>query len=216
MACRSVHKAEAAKAELEASGIQGQLSVVQLDVTDDASITAAVAHVQAQFGRLDVLINNAAGGGLQEPDLRAQLRMCMETNVIGAAVVADRFRPLLLHAPRPCSVWVSSGAGSLARNEDPHATHRLARGGAYCASKTAQNMLALTERVEHADTPLRVFIVCPGFVRSNLRGSSEDEQSGWGQAGDPDVSRRTLLDIVNGNRDDEVGKLLTKDGQFPW
>ena len=82
MACRSLDKANAAKAQIEAGGITGSISTVQLDVTDDESIQKAAAFVEQQFGRLDVLINNAAWG-VSDLDRRTHFLRTMETTYTG-------------------------------------------------------------------------------------------------------------------------------------
>ena len=56
----------------------------------------------------------------------------------------------------------------------------------------------------------------PGFVRSDLRDLSEEARSGWGKAGDPEVSRQLALNIVQGQGDADVNCLVHKDGVYPW
>jgi hypothetical protein len=66
---------------------------------------------------------------------------------------------------------------------------------------------------------MKVFAMCPGFVVSNLRGTTEEMRNGspFGmQAGDPMVSGQTLLSIIEGKRDDDAGKFVHKDGVYPW
>ena len=113
IAARSLSKAQTAKSEVEAENTNSasRLSTVQLDVTDDASITRARDSVEKEFGHLDALINNAAIGN-RDSDVYTRFRVSMDTNVIGPAVVADVFRPLLLKSSNPYSIFVSSGAGS--------------------------------------------------------------------------------------------------------
>jgi NAD(P)-dependent dehydrogenase (short-subunit alcohol dehydrogenase family) len=216
MAGRSLEKAEAAKSEIEAIGIKGTLSAIQLDVTDEKSIENAVSIVEHQFGRLDVLVNNAGVGGLVS-NVKASFKGCLETNVMGPAMVADAFRPLLLKSNNPYSIFVSSGARSLVRNahQKPPAHTHIQNGAAYQVSKAALNMLSALEARDYGSN-LKVFAVSPGFVRSNLRGPGEEAISGWGGAGDPDVSGELLLSIVQGKRDADVGCLVHKDGVFPW
>ena len=203
--------------EVEGAGIKGALSSVQLDVTDEKSIEAAAAHVQQQFGRLDVLVNNAAVGGLNL-DIKTSFQLCLETNVMGPALVAAAFRPLLLKSQKPYSIYVSSGARTLVRNagQFSQSHEHIRSGGAYVVSKAALNMLAALEARDYSPKGLKVFALSPGFVRSNLRGASEEARSGWGQAGDPKVSGELVLSIVQGKRDADVGCLVHKDGVHQW
>ena len=142
----------------------------------------------------------------------------MSTNVTGPAVVAEGFRPLLLKAQAPYSIYVSSGAGSLTRASDPAPPQNRAPPfeDAYRASKAALNMIAVLEAKKFGPEGLKVFTMSPGFVVSNLRGTSEELRTGWGGAGDSMVSGQTILSIMQGERDADVGKLVTKDGVFPW
>ncbi len=222
IAARSLSKAQTAKSEVEAENTNSasRISTVQLDVTDGASITRARDFVEKEFGHLDALINNAAVGN-SDPDVYTRFRAVMDTNVIGPAVVADVFRSLLLKSSNPYSIFVSSGAGSFGR-----AVERLKgkrekppeplNGGAYHVSKAALNMIALREHVEFGEKGLKVFAMSPGFVVSNLRGTSEELRSGWGQAGPASVSGDIMLSILDGKRDEDVGKLVWKDGVYDW
>ena len=216
MAGRSLEKVKSAMSEIEAAGVKGSLSAVQLDVTDGKSIEQATKLVHEEHGRLDVLVNNAAIGST-DPDIKTRLQLSMDTNVIGPAVVAASFRPLLLKAPKPYSIYVGSGAGSLTMAAEVTANyHHIPNREAYRASKTALNMIAIMEWMEFGPQGLKVFVMCPGFVVSNLRGTSEEARSGWGQASDPQVSGRTALSIVQGERDADAGKYVHKDGVYPW
>ena len=217
MASRSHEKAKAAKSEIEADGTKGAVSTVQLDVTDERSIEAAATHVQQQFGRLDVLVNNAASGSM-DPDIKTRFQLCLETNVMGPAIVAAAFRPLLLKSPNPYSIYVSSGERTLIRNATQKSSihDNIRNGDAYLVSKAALNMLAVLESRDYGPQGLKVFAMSPGFVRSNLRGPNEEARSGWGKAGDPEVSGGIVLSIVQGKRDADLGLFVHKDGVHPW
>lgn len=203
--------------EIEAAGIKGSLSTLQLDVTNEQSVEEAALIVQQQFGRLDVLVNNAAVGGLGR-DIKTSFQMCLKTNVSGPAIVSAAFRSLLLKSQNPYSIYVGSGPRTLTRNatQKPSTHQNLQSGGAYQVSKAALNMLAILEARDYGPKGLKVFVMSPGFVRSNLRGSSEEARSGWGEAGDPEVSGELLLSIVQGHRDADVGCLVHKDGVYHW
>jgi NAD(P)-dependent dehydrogenase (short-subunit alcohol dehydrogenase family) len=219
MASRSIQKANAAMEDILAmgDGIKGTLSAVQMDVTDENSIQEAFVAVQNQFGRLDVLVNNA-GTSAMGTDIKTGYQLCLETNVMGPALVSAAFRPLLLKSQNPYSLYISSGERTLLRN----ATQRLAthvmntNGHAYQVSKAALNMIAVLEARDFGSQGLKVFAVSPGFVVSNLRGTSEEARSGRGKAADPKSSGELILSIVRGERDADVGCLVHKDGVFPW
>lgn len=222
IAARSLAKAQSAKVEVEAEhpGSTSRLSPLQLDVTDGDSIVRACESVHKDFGCLDVLINNAAVGN-GDPDVYTRYKACMDTNVVGPAVVMDVFRPLLFKSSNPYSVFVSSGAGSFSRTIQRHQGRRdkppePKNGGAYHVSKAALNMIALREHIEYGERGLKVFLISPGFVVSNLRGTTEELRSGWGQARPASESGDFILSILNGERDADVGKYIFKDGEYDW
>jgi NAD(P)-dependent dehydrogenase (short-subunit alcohol dehydrogenase family) len=138
-----------------------------LDVADKASVVAAAAAFEAQFGRLDVLVNNAAAYvDWTETAMGADLdeaHRVMEVNLFGPWQVAQAFLPLLQRSEHPRLVNVSSGGGS-------HADHRFGlttRHGAaasYGVTKAALNALTATLAAELAETPVVVNAVCPGLT----------------------------------------------------
>lgn len=223
IAARSLEKAEGAKSSLEASGnLKGQLSTVVIDVTDPNSITKAAAQIKEQFGHLDVLINNA-GIAKNNSNIQERYQACLETNVIGPALVAEAFRPLVLKSETRLSIYVSSGLGSVSATISPDSPlwpGTMAKSfpniDAYCVSKAALNMVAMQERGLFADQNLKVYTMCPGLVRSNLRGTKEEEIAAGGNAGDPLESGRTILGIIKGDRDADDGKFVHKDGVYSW
>lgn len=218
MTGRSRERIEIAKSEIESAvGATGRLTALHLDVTDLVSIQKAAAAVEKDFGRLDVLINNAAIACCMENDLQKRLWSGMVTNVIGPALVSETLRPLLLKSPNPYSIYVSSGGGSITRSTDetsPMYSHPIANGETYVVTKAALNRLAMHEAMSYRS--IKTFAMCPGFVVSNLRRWSEEAKTGWGKAGDPMVSGETLLRIVQGQRDEERYELVHKDGVYPW
>lgn len=217
MAGRSLDKVDKAMADIKSAGIKGSLSAVHLDVTDSSSINTAAQHVEATHGKLDALVNNAAIGCM-DPDIKTRMQLSMETNVIGPAVVAEAFRPLLLKTDNPYSIYVSSSLGSLEITSQPvpEGYPFYPNIDAYRMSKAALNMLMVTEAQDYGGKGLKCFTMCPGFVVSNLRGTGEEERSGGGMATDPIESGKLVLDIVEGRRDGDVGKFVHKDGVYPW
>ena len=158
----TARSAEAAATAARATGAEP----LPLDVTDPASIAAAVRRVGERHGRLDVLVNNAAidydtWQRAIDADL-AVVREAAETNLYGPWLMVQQFLPLLRASEHPRIVNVSSEAASLA-----------GLGGgtpAYTASKVALNaltrMLAAELRADH----VLVNAVCPGWVATDMGG----------------------------------------------
>lgn len=87
---------------------------------------------------------------------------------------------------------------------------------AYRMSKSALDMWAVKEHRDYSKQGLKTFVMCPGLVVSNLRGKSDEARSAWGMATSPVVSGQTMLSIIDGRRDLDVGKFVHKDGVYPW
>jgi NAD(P)-dependent dehydrogenase (short-subunit alcohol dehydrogenase family) len=175
-----------AKGQAAAQSIGTAALAVQLDVTDPASITAAAERIGNEFGRLDVLVNNAAISNtgkvpaqsveeyarLTRPSnvSMAEVRAIWETNVFGVLAVYQAMLPLLRKAPAARIVNVSSAAGSLTINADPANPRRANFGPGYSASKTALNAMTLAMAIELEPEGIKVNAVSPGFVKTNLNG----------------------------------------------
>ena len=176
---RNFERGEAAANEIGPGAIP-----LQLDVTDRASIAAAADRVCKEFGRLDVLIQNAAISNTSRPPGQSveehskttrpsnvsldEMRAVWETNVFGVLAVYQAMLPLLRKSPNARIVNVSSGAGSLARNSDPGHRGRSMFGPAYPASKTALNALTIAIAIELEPEGIKVNAVSPGFIKTNL------------------------------------------------
>lgn len=156
---------------------------IQLDVTDKASIAAAAERIGTEFGRLDVLVNNAAIakiGQLQGPVEEAakqgrlsvasldDIRTVYETNVFGVIAVTHAMLPLLRKSDSARIVNVSSGVGSLTRTLGPGGDHLRQIFGMYSASKTALNAVTVGFALDLAAEGIKVNAACPGFTRTAL------------------------------------------------
>jgi NAD(P)-dependent dehydrogenase (short-subunit alcohol dehydrogenase family) len=173
-----------ARGEEAAKTIDGDAHVLQLDVTDKASIAAAAQRLRNEFGRLDVLVNNAAishtgrmAGMSVEQYAKStrpsnvsldEVRAVWETNVFGVLAVYQAMLPLLREAPAARIVNVSSGVGSLTMNSDPAYPWRSIFGPVYPASKTALNAITLAMAIELEPAGIKVNAVSPGFTKTNL------------------------------------------------
>jgi NAD(P)-dependent dehydrogenase (short-subunit alcohol dehydrogenase family) len=152
---------------------------VQLDVTDDKSIELAAEAVTTQYGRLDVLVNNAgiffgpagAGGG-PSVTTREALQQVFETNVFGPVAVINTFLPLLRRADAARIVNVSSEVGSLTSISSPESPLYQLTAIPYPASKSALNMVTVMYAKELKDTPIKVNAANPGYCPPDPTGQS--------------------------------------------
>ncbi|GAB3091635.1 SDR family oxidoreductase [Micromonospora schwarzwaldensis] len=170
---RDGQRREAAVAKLRADGVDA--FGVPLDVTDDASVTAAARLLTEQAGGLDVLVNNAGvtGGMPQRPggvDV-ATVRAAVEVNVIGVIRVTEAMLPLLRRSASPRIVNMSSGVGSLARQSASTGEEQTGPlSVAYAPSKSMLNAVTIQYARALGDTNILINAGCPGFTATDLNG----------------------------------------------
>ncbi|KAI1171160.1 putative short chain dehydrogenase/reductase [Nemania sp. FL0916] len=201
------------------SGLKGSVSVIQIDITNQESINSARENIESQFGRLDVLINNAGMAAYQEPDMIKALRDTFEVNVVGQLMVTNTFEPLLKKSSNPYVIYVSSSQGSVTQRLDPDYEHRHVRGDTYRISKAALNMLAACHRYNFSEWNCKVLAFNPGWCITNLTGEKGREMRTKMGARDPKQPALSLVDIVLGRRDEDIaqnGMIDTDGGILPW
>ena len=173
LGARDDERGRAAEAELEAEG--GDVRRVVLDVTDPATIAAAVERIVAERGQLDILVNNAGvsvAGAWNPPSATPveAVRAVYEVNVFGAIAVTNAVLPLLCRSPAGRIVNVSSQLGSLELASGPPdpAYGEGALLLAYNSSKAALDMVTLLYARELRNTPIKVNAASPGFCATDL------------------------------------------------
>jgi len=177
---RNFERGEAAAKDIGSGAI-----AVQLDVTDPASIAAAAERIRKEFGRLDLLVNNAAISNTTKGNSSLQeyakitlasnasldeIRAVWETNVFGVLAVYQEMLPLLRESSDARIVNVSSGVGSLADNANHAHPYHAFFSPVYPASKAALNAITLAMMIELESTGIKVNLVSPGFTKTNLNG----------------------------------------------
>ncbi|WP_375450086.1 SDR family NAD(P)-dependent oxidoreductase [uncultured Devosia sp.] len=197
---RSAEKGEAAAKDIGAGAV-----AIQIDVTDAASIAAAAERIRAEFGRLDLLVNNAGISNTRNGDFELaefsnnsrasnaslqEVRAIWDTNVFGVLAVYQAMLPLLQQGVAARIVNVSSGVGSLTRNADPAFPYRSIFGPGYAASKTALNAMTLAMMIELEGTGIKVNLVSPGFTSTALNNYAGTESV---EDGSREVVRVCLL-----------------------
>jgi len=145
----------------------GSIAAFELDVASDASVGAARQRVEADPGRLDVLVNNAAvyGGheGVGDYDLD-RAHEVVETDLFGPWRLAQAFLPLLRRSGHGRIVNVSSGAGQLSEMDGGRAAYRV--------SKAGLNALTRVLAADEARHGVLVNSMCPGWVRTDMGGAA--------------------------------------------
>jgi 3-oxoacyl-[acyl-carrier protein] reductase len=143
------------------SKLNGRAEVAECDVTDLRSVEAVATHIDQVFGRVDILVNNAGVGGFAgplhtlPPESWDQI---LNTNVRGVYFGIRAFAPMMIRARTGHIINISSLAGKNA----------LPNGAAYAASKWGLNGLSYSVAEELRTHNIRVSVICPGSVDTEL------------------------------------------------
>lgn len=210
---RDLDRGETAAGTLRADGLPA--TVVQLDVTDGASVQRAADTVTGEYGRLDILVNNA-GILVDAPALATtvdDMRSTFETNVFGVVTVTNTMLPLLRASTTPRIVNIASTAASMTLSTEPAAmvgdSDRIM---AYAPSKAAVNMLTVQYARAFQRDPryshIKINSVTPGHIATDLNahGSPRTAQ----QAAMVVIRLATLAD------DGPSGGFFNEAGVVPW
>ncbi|RAH64701.1 putative short chain dehydrogenase [Aspergillus aculeatinus CBS 121060] len=212
------------------------LTAIIIDIEDDASIQQAYEEISSAHGRVDVLINNA-GASFETPATRGDLtserdlwNKTWSVNTTSTQIATSTFIPLLLQSRDPRLLFITSGTATLAGTENlaiavnraptatgwPKPPSGPGAGGvpAYRSAKTGLNMLMREwHRILQPDG-VKVFAISPGYLATGL-GGSPAQMRAMG-AGDPTVAGPFIRAVVEGERDADVGRVLTRDGIQEW
>lgn len=176
--------------------------VIQLDITDEASITTAVGKVKEQFGKLDVLINNAAILLKEDQSLLKNswpvIEESIQTDAMAQLKVTRHFQTLLGKGSR--IIMTSSGGGSMS---DPV-------GGwspSYCVAKSLLNAITRHLAYEYSSQQISVNAFCPGWVKTDMGGKSAPRTVQ--QGADTAVWLATAAKI-------STGKFFRDRKEIPW
>jgi len=184
----------------------GELVVLGMDVTGDASVEGASREIERRFGSIDDLINNAGTFGPRDdaalgvpPD---EARRVIEVNSVGPLRVTRAFLPLLRRARRPRIVFITSRMGSI--GDGPS-------GGAYAyrMSKSALNMLAANLAADLRGDGVLCLVLHPGWVRTRMGGPGGRVDAATSVAG--------MRRVLGGATLKQSGAFFDYQGQIvPW
>lgn len=210
LGCRDQERGEVAAKELAEDG---DVRFVRLDVTDEDSIRAAVAHIDDTTGALDVLVNNAGvaigdGEGLPGTVRPDTIRQTFDVNFYGALRVTQAFLPLVQKAQAGRIVNVSSTMGSITTVVSPGNPLGQFPAFAYPASKTVLNALTAWLAVELRDTAIKVNSVCPGYNATDLNHNLGTQH--------PAEGAKVVVRAATLPADGPSGSFFDVDGPVPW
>jgi 3-oxoacyl-[acyl-carrier protein] reductase len=194
--------------ESTAQGISqagGKAEVVACDVSGLQSVEAAAKHLETSFGRLDILVNNAAIRGLDgplhqlPPDSWDQV---LNTNLRGVYYAVRAFAPMMIRARSGHIVNISSLAGKNA----------LPNGAAYAASKWGLNGLSYSVAEELRGYNIRVSVICPGSTNTDLSPHAGKDPTKMLQ---PDDVAHAVEMLVTQSPQSFVSEILLRPTQKP-
>ena len=145
--------------QIRAAG--GQCEPMECDITDLRAVEHMAAQVDQTFGRADILVNNAGVGGFSTPLHQLppeEWERTLNTNLRGVYYMVRCFAPLMIRANQGDIINISSGAGK----------NPLPNGAAYAASKWGLNGLSYSIAEELRNYHIRVAVICPGSVQTEL------------------------------------------------
>jgi NAD(P)-dependent dehydrogenase (short-subunit alcohol dehydrogenase family) len=182
---RDLARGEAAAKELVAEGYE--VEAVQLEVTDERSVRAAADRIDAEYGRLDVLVNNAAiipaGDDAVSRVARDVLRDAFETNVIGLVGVTQAMLPLLRKAERARVVNLSTSLASFELVGDP-------------------------ESSESRGIGILVNAADPGNCATDM--------GGWDAPRTPEQGAAVAVQLAALGTNGPTGEVHAEEGRLPW
>lgn len=196
---------------------------IELDLLNTGTIDAAARRIEAEEGRLDVLVNNAGISFTPHispevadgPPASAPLSVVektMRTNLLGTLAVTQAMLPLLGRAAgggRGANIVnVSSDLGSIAGNADPNWKYAKVRVFGYSASKAALNMLTAQLAVDLRDEGIRVNSSNPGYTATDFNNHQGPQTIEQGAA---ETIRLALL-----GQDGPTGGFFETEGPLPW
>src|ERR1700685_765971 len=209
LGARDEARGQAAVAKLKAEGADARF--VKLDVTDQGTIHRAAEWIEKEFGRLDILINNAGIGewGFTPSNVDlAKVREVYETNFFGPVALIQSMLPLLRKSKHGRIVNVSSSLGSLTLSSDLNSPFADFLALGYNTSKSALNSMTIQFAKELKDTPIKVNAICPGYCATDINGNSGPRSAAQGAV--------AAIQYATIGQDGPTGGYFNDEGRVPW
>ena len=185
---------------------------VKLDTTVAADREACYRFIEQKFGRLDVLINNAAvilDREIKPSELSDEmLRRSFEVNFFSVVELTQKLLPLIRKSDAGRIVNVSSNLGSLTRHSDPASDIYDVKILGYDSSKTALNAYTVHLAHELRDTPIKVNAGHPGWIKTDM--------GGWDAPMEVEYGARTSVRLATLPADGPTGGFFHLEETLPW
>ncbi|OYT91450.1 MAG: short-chain dehydrogenase [Burkholderiales bacterium PBB3] len=167
LASRRVEKLKDLRAIIDSEG--GDARVIELDVTDHASIKSAVAHAETEVGSIDILVNNAGVGTAQHlqnvtPD---EFDYMFDTNVKGAFFVAQEVGKRMLARAQGAAPGSYTG-GRIVNIASTLGLRVQAKTGVYAMGKAAVVQMTKAMALEWGKYGINVNAICPGYIDTEI------------------------------------------------
>ncbi|MGV3726828.1 SDR family oxidoreductase [Hydrogenophaga sp.] len=167
LASRRTDRLMALRAHIEAAG--GDAHVVAMDVTDTASIKAAVAHAETEVGAIDILVNNSGVSTTQriQDVTEEDYDYIFDTNTKGAFFVAQEVGRRMLARAKGAAPGTYVG-GRIVNIASMAGLKVLPQIGVYCMSKAAVVQMTKAMAVEWGRFGINVNAICPGYIDTEI------------------------------------------------
>jgi len=177
LASRRIEKLKELRARIEGEG--GDAHVIELDVTDHASIKSAVAHAETEMGSIDILINNSGVSTTQRlQDVTPEdYDFIFDTNVKGAFFVAQEVGKRMLARSRGAAPGSFTG-GRIINIASMAGLKVLPQIGAYCMSKAAVVQMTRAMAMEWGKFGINTNAICPGYIDTEINHHHWDTEQG--------------------------------------
>ena len=161
--------------------------------------------------------------------MRQMWNQSWNINTVGTQIMTSVFMPLLLQSNNPRLLFITSGTSTLAgtenlalavnryppkgwpKNKSDSTSYNVA---AYRSSKTGMNMMMREWHRILKEDGVKVWCISPGFLATGLGGNQEANKKMG--AGSPEVAGEFVQSVLEGHRDEDVGKVILRDGVQPW
>lgn len=177
LAARRVERLKELRAKIEGEG--GDAHVVGMDVTDLASIRAAVAHAETEVGSIDILVNNSGVSTTQriQEVSEEDFDYIFDTNVKGAFFVAQEVGKRMLARAKGAAPGTFTG-GRIINIASMAGLRPLAQIGAYAMSKAAVVQMTKAMALEWGRFEINVNAICPGYIDTEINHRHWDTEQG--------------------------------------